>query len=175
MSDAPARCAVHPARPADDECPVCGRPRCGADAAAAPGGGCLACRGSTAVVTRPPVDLRAVVGAAAVCGLVVVPGAGVASEYVDAGVMGYVVPVVFGIVLGIAAEWGAGRARGVPIRVVAVAFALLGAGYSFRFVPGGVSPFSPFGDVVWTYLGAATGAWLWTVPPKRRPVPEGAE
>src|SRR5436190_9881471 len=39
------RCAVHPARPAVDRCPVCGRPRCGADARSAPGGGCLQCGG----------------------------------------------------------------------------------------------------------------------------------
>src|SRR3954452_16077883 len=38
-----SRCAVHPARRAVDDCPVCGRPRCGTDAVAFGRSGCPAC------------------------------------------------------------------------------------------------------------------------------------
>ncbi len=171
MSEAAERCAVHPARPALDDCPVCDRPRCAADAGAAPGGGCLACEGSTAPPTRPPVGLRALAGAGVAAHLTTLLASLIASEYVDSGVVGYLTPVVLGIIVGVADEFCARLARGWPIRILAVSYALVGAGYSLTFVPGRPSPFTPFGKVWWSYAGAALGAWLWTVPPPRRPVP----
>ena len=59
------QCAVHPSRPAVDDCPVCGRPRCGADVAAV-ATGCLGCVSETAApvaTVRPPGDLERLVRA----------------------------------------------------------------------------------------------------------------
>ena len=163
-----ARCAVHPARPAADDCPVCGRPRCAPDAAAAPGGGCVACQGRSDAAGPPPVDLRALAGAAVAAHLTSIVGGVVCSEYVDVTFFEIVVPAVLGIACGAAAEFGARRARGWQLRALAVLYALLGTALAYVAVPGPGSPFTPLADVVPSYAGAVLGAWLWTAPPRRR-------
>ena len=95
-----------------------------------------------------------------------------ASEYVGAHIFSVVTPALLGVACGIAATAAARPAqrsrRGLAVRGVAVLYALLGTAWSFRLVIGGASPFSPAGQVLPPYLAAALGAWLWTVPPRRR-------
>lgn len=170
------RCAVHPSLPSYDTCPVCRRPRCAADAQAAPGGGCVACQGVRARKGPPPLDLRALVGAGVVCGLVTPVAGLISSEYVAAGVVGLAAPLFVGVVLGIAAEAGARKKRGRALRLMAVLYAVLAIatgldqplaiGSAFRMgymaEVGGVS----YPAVPVSYLLAGVGAWLWTAPPR---------
>jgi hypothetical protein len=160
------RCAVHPGLPAHDTCPVCGRPRCEADAHVAPGGGCLACEGRRGRPGPPPLDLRALVGAACLSGLVAVPAGLVASEYVGAGFVGWVVPVFTGIVVSIAAEAGAGKRRGPALRLLAAAYSVLAVALGLGDSRASGSPFSPVLRVLGLYALAAVGSWLWTAPPR---------
>lgn len=168
------RCAAHPGRPAVDECPVCNAPRCGNDAAAAPGGGCLACQGEAAAdAVRPgEVPLREGLVRAALAALpVAVAGGAVTSEYVGTGLFGIVTPFLVGVVCGAVAVAAAGRVprpRGLAaVRLVGVLLALIATAYGFRFVVGGEDPFGPAGSRIGPYAAAAAGAWLWTVPPRR--------
>ena len=157
-----SRCVVHPSRPAYDDCPTCGRARCFADAEQAPGGGCLVCLGTPdADRRRPKPDLRAVVGAACLAHLAAFGAAAIGAQYVDVKWFSTIVPFIGGIVCGAAAERGAGRARGLVIRLVAVGYAVLGAAMAFRLVPGEPTRWEPL-----PYLAAAAGAWLWTAPPR---------
>jgi len=99
-------------------------------------------------------------------------GGQVASEYVGAKVFSIVTPALVGVACGIAAI-AAGRIRPrehgyTLLRLIAVLYAVIGTGYGFRFVVGHQDPFGPAGQVVPPYLGAALGAWLWTLPPRRR-------
>ncbi|MDQ1713783.1 MAG: hypothetical protein QOE45_3233 [Frankiaceae bacterium] len=160
------RCAVHPGLPATDTCPVCARPRCAADALAALGGGCLACEGRRGRPGPPPADLRALVGAACVSGLVAVPTGLVASEYVGAGFVGWVVPVFAGIVVSIAAEAGAGKRRGLALRLLAAGYSVLAIALGLAQPRAAGSPFTPVGRVLGLYALAAFGSWLWTAPPR---------
>jgi hypothetical protein len=161
-----ARCAVHPMLPAYDACPVCERPRCEHDATLAPGGGCLACEGRRGRPKPPPADLRALAGAGVVCGLVIVPTGFVSSEYVGAGLVGYVVPLFVGIVVSMAAEAGAGKARGTPLRAVAAVYSVLAIAVGLRLPRAAGSPFSPVLRVLVLYVLAAVASWLWTLPPR---------
>jgi hypothetical protein len=101
-------------------------------------------------------------------------GGVVASEYVGAHIFSVVTPALLGVACGTAAtaaarrRGGSGGGRSRAVRAVAVLYALLGTAWSFRFVTGGSSPFSPAGQVLPPYLAAALGAWLWTMPPRRR-------
>lgn len=180
MTAGPTRCAAHPARPALDACPGCGRPRCAADAAG--GDRCAICAGASAVV---PAPARGTTEALARTGLAALPvtlaGAAVVSEYVGSTLFQWATPFLLGVAVGAATLFAAGR--GVAgsalrwVRAAAVVYALVGAGYSYRFVPGGGDPFAPAGTVLPGYLAAAAGAWLWTVPrrPRRRVSrPDGA-
>lgn len=178
MPPAPAaraeRCAVHPARPAVDHCPRCGAPRCGSDAAAAPGGGCLACHGGAATdpaVVEVPV-VEGLVRAALAALPVSVVGGAITSEYVGTGAFAVITPFLVGVACGAVAVAAAGR---VPrpaglrwVRLIGVLFALIGTAYGYRFVVGGEDPFGPAGSRIGPYVAAAVGAWLWTVPPRRR-------
>jgi hypothetical protein len=162
------RCAVHPARPSIGHCPVCAEPRCAADAGDT-GGSCLVCCGvPVGAADANPVTLRALAGAGLLATPVVLLGGGIASEYVDAHLFSLAVPAVLGVVVGLATERGAGPARGLPLRLLAVFYAVLGAAYGFWFEPGTGSPFHPVGRVLPPYLLAAAAAWLWTVPPRVR-------
>ena len=131
------RCAVHPSRPAVDECPVCGRPRCGADVAAV-AIGCLGCGRETAApvqTVRPAGDLERLVRATLAAYAVALLGGPVGSEYVGATVFEYLGPFVVGMICGGAATRAAhtnGRGQlGTAVRAIAAAVALLGVAFSF--------------------------------------------
>src|SRR3954469_17645470 len=87
------RCAVHPSRRAADVCPVCERPRCGADVAAYAGQGCAACIATAVPPPRPPVGERLLRGALASLG-VAVAGGWVAAQYVDTQRFSLVAPAL---------------------------------------------------------------------------------
>ncbi|MBK5308135.1 MAG: hypothetical protein JJD92_15725 [Frankiaceae bacterium] len=167
------RCAVHPSRPAVDACPVCDRPRCGADAAAV-SIGCLGCAGDAVAevsTVRPPGDLERLVRAALAAYVVGLVGGLVASEYVGATVFAYLGPFVVGVTCGGAATRAArtdGRGLlGTRVRTVGAVLAVLGIALSF-VVEGslGVLELSP--DVLLPYAAAVAGALLWTMPPRPR-------
>jgi hypothetical protein len=161
------RCAVHPSRPAVDVCPVCGRPRCGADASEALGGGCRACRGNAGETDigrflRSPAE-RLIAGslAAFVLGLI---GAVIASEYVGAQGFAEIVPFLVGLACSAGAAMAArtsGKGRlDLGVRFIGAIAAVLATALSFRLVPGGQSPFTPLRDVGLPYLAAIVGAAL---------------
>lgn len=165
----PQRCAAHPGRPAVDACPLCARPRCGADAAAARGGGCEVCRGAARVPAHRPAGrrellVRGVLGA----NLTAVVWGFVEAEYVQAGVFQYLAPLVLGAFTGGVAMAAAGHPRGTVgtrLRLAAVGYALLGCAFGF-VLEGTFRPLSTASDVLVPYLLAAAGCWLWTLPPK---------
>ena len=168
MATEDVRCAVHPSLPSVDSCPVCDRARCAADAALAPGGGCLACEGSRA--TRPgppPLELRGLVGAACVSGIVAVPVGFLASQYVGAGAVGWAVPAITGIVVAIAAEAGAAKQRGPALRYVAMLYSVLAVAVGLHDprAAGSIVGLRPLAY----YVLAALGAYLWTMPPRVAP------
>lgn len=170
------RCAVHPGSPSYDACPVCARPRCAADAAAAPGGGCVACQGVRTRGGPPPLDPESLVRAAVMCGLVAPLAGLIASEYIGAGIVGVIVPFFVGIVLGIVAEAGARKRRGRALRLLAVLYSVvalatgldypLALGSAFRFGATAEAGGVPYPIVPVSYAMAALGAWVWTAPPK---------
>jgi len=162
---ADVRCAAHPARPAVDECPVCGRPRCGADAARAPGGGCLQCGGVAQQAPAPPSATQqaahVIAGglAALLLGELLAP---VVSEYVGAKGFAEITPFLLGLACAAAAAIAArthGRGRvDVAVRCLGGVAAVLGTAFAFRLVPGGQSPFHPAGTVLPPYVCAIAGA-----------------
>lgn len=183
------RCAVHPVRPAVDACPVCGRLRCGPDAAEAPGGGCGGCggsaegrgsaggrqggrrRGGGGVAQATECLVRGAL-AAQVAGLL---GGVVAAQYVEAGLFAYLTPFVVGVLCGAAAQAAAGGARrgrvAVGVRALSAVVAVLGVGLGF-LLEGSRSPLGsdPLDSaVLLPYLAAVAGALLWTAPPRARP------
>jgi hypothetical protein len=167
------RCAVHPGLPAYDACPVCERPRCAADAAAAPGGGCRACEGRAGRTAPPPVDLATLVRAGVCCGLVAPLAGLVASEYVGAGIVGWVVPAFVGIVVAMVAEAAARKRRGQVLRWLAVAYSVVAIAVGLADPRAAGSPFTPVGRVLGQYVVAAAAAWYWTAPPRPKKRPAG--
>ena len=168
---APSRCAVHPGRPAVDACPVCGRPRCAADAVAPD---CAVCRTRAPRpdrVRRTARDRELLVRAALASNAVAVAMGYVVAEYVQAEGFQYAAPVILGLMCG----WAATSAAGSPgpgvlanrVRLVCVVYALLGTALGF-VLEGTYGVFSTASDVWLPYLGAVAAAWLWTTPPKRR-------
>lgn len=179
----PPRCAVHPARPAVDVCPVCNRDRCGADAAQAVGGGCRACRGDPggAPPSHPPRGVPAgplerLVRAGLAAYTVGILGGIVASEYVGATVFSYLGPFVVGVVCGGAALKAAGtdgRGRfGARVRGIGALYALLGVALSFVDEQS-QHVLSLRLDVLGGYAAAIAGALLWTMPPRQRRAGQG--
>lgn len=160
------RCAIHPGSPSYDTCPVCDRPRCAADATLAPGGGCLACQGAKPRKGPPPLDLRGLAGAGVASGLVTPLLGLISSEYVGAGFVGWVVPFLVGIVMGMVAEAGARKQRGLALRVLAVVYAVMAIATGLDHPLASGSAFTPVPRVLALYTLAGVGAWLWTVPPK---------
>jgi hypothetical protein len=168
-----ARCAVHPSRPAVDSCPVCDRPRCGADAASV-AVGCLGCAGETerwAPAHRQAGDVERLVRASLASYAVAMLGGPIGSEYVGATVFEYLGPFVVGVVCGGAATRAAGTdghgRTGRAVRWLAAAFAVLGVAFSFVLEQSqDVLSASP--DVLLPYAAAVAGALLWTMPPRRR-------
>ena len=166
------RCAAHPGRPAVDDCPVCGRPRCGADLQG--GQGCTLCRaadveGAGLPVRRkaPPSELlvRAMLAASAVA----IGWAYVTSEYVGSDVFQYLSPGVLGILCGGAATAAAATPRrgrlATRVRAIGVLYAVLGSGLGF-LLEGTYRPDQLTGDVLIAYAIAALAAWVWAAPPK---------
>ncbi len=145
------------------------------DATAAPGGGCLSCRGvggAPGVAGPGPTTLEHVVRGGLAAFLVAVLGGVVATQYVGAKVFSIVVPALVGVACGAAAVAAASAPpRSVAatlVRAGAIVAAVLGTAYGFRLVVGGGSAVSPLGTVLPPYAAAATGAWVWTMPPRRR-------
>ena len=171
------RCGVHPVRRAVDRCPVCDRPRCAADAAAAPGGGCPACSGvrpGEEPPARQPLPLlEAVVRAALAAQAVALLGGVVAAEYVDAQLFAYLTPFVVGVLTGAAAQAASGGVRTGPVaarvRGVAGVYAVLGVALGFALER---SKDVLDSSTLLPYLAAVAGVVLWTLPPKPRPPAE---
>jgi hypothetical protein len=160
------RCAVHPARPAVDDCPVCGRPRCGTDAQTAPGGGCLSCRGGTPGAEAAPGSWRRdairLITATLVALLLAELLAPVVSEYVGAHAFAEITPFLLGLACAAAAAivartHGHGRLD-IAARAIGAVAAVLGTALAFRLVPGQQDPFGPAGTVVPPYASAILGA-----------------
>jgi len=91
----------------------------------------------------------------------------VGQQYVEVRYFSLLVPAGVGILCAVAAERGAGRARGVWVRLVAVLYAVLSTVLSF-VLEGSADLISPIGTVGPPYLAAALGAWLWTQPPSAK-------
>jgi hypothetical protein len=165
------RCAVHPSRRAADVCPVCDRPRCGADAASFRSSGCAACVVMTRPgATAPPSErlVRAALSALAVAFV----GAWVAAQYVDTQWFGLVAPALVGLACAWAASTAAGRPRPGGVLVVAAVTGVLATALSDRLVPGGQNLFLPPSHRLPPYVAAVLGALAWPVlfpPPKPRP------
>lgn len=162
------RCVAHPGRPAVDRCPVCDRPRCGADTT---GRGCAVCRGTSTEASRRPASagelvVRAVLaahGAALVAGVVL-------AQYPGSPVFQYAAPAVGGAAVGAAATAAAGEPRGPVlqrVRALAVVYAVLAAGFGF-VLDGTYGVLDLDQAVLIPYLVAGACAWLWTRPPKPR-------
>lgn len=164
------RCAVHPSRRAADLCPVCDRPRCGADAARFQAAGCAACVHTSR--PRPPAPkvermLRAALAALAVAYV----GAWVAAQYVDTQWFGLIAPGLVGLACAWAASSAAGRPRPGVVLGVAAVTGILATALSDRLVPGGQNLFLPVSHRLPPYLAAVVGALAWPVlfpPPKPR-------
>ena len=177
MPTAAARCAAHPGRPALDTCPVCDRPRCGADAgtrwygAGGSGEGCAVCRGAQQAQGHVPAPrLELLVRGALAANLVAVVMAFVVAEYVQATFFEYAAPAVLGAFVGGTALAAAGQPRGTDgtrMRLVAVGYTLLGCAFGF-VKEGTFGALSTSTDVLVPYLVAVAACWLWTLPPKAR-------
>jgi hypothetical protein len=168
------RCAAHPSRPAVDRCPVCERPRCGADEAL--GHGCTVCGGGSAARRHPAADDRELLVRAglAASGAAIAWGY-VTAEYVGADLFKYLSPAVLGVLCGGAATAAAASPRrgrlATRVRLLAVLYAVLGAGLGF-LLEGTYEPVSGNIEVLLPYAIAAAAAWFWTAPPgKRQPKP----
>jgi hypothetical protein len=176
LADVAVRCAAHPSRPAVDACPVCGRPRCGADQLSAPGGGCTVCQGldqrPARSRRRPAGERELLVRAALAADAAAISWGYVTAEYVGAGLFGYLSPAVLGVLCGAAATAAAGSPRSGQllrrVRLVAVLLALLGAGLGF-VLEGTYGVLSASPDVLLPYVISGAAAWLWTAPPRSAP------
>jgi hypothetical protein len=169
---------MHPSRPAVDTCPVCERPRCGADAASV-AVGCLGCATETErwlPARRQPGDVERLVRASLAAYGVAMLGGPIGSEYVGATVFEYLGPFVVGVVCGGAATRAAGTNGHGPVgravRGLAAVFAVLGVAFSF-VLEQSHDPLSGSPDVLLPYVAAAAGALLWTMPPRRRSSGQG--
>lgn len=157
-----------------DACPVCGRPRCGADAAEPLGGGCQVCHGTVVDVRRvPPGTRELVVRGVLAANLMAVLWGFVEAEYVQASFFQYLAPVVLGAFTGgvtmAAAQHPRGR-LGQRLRLAATAYAVLGCAFGF-VKEGTFGALSSSTDVLVPYLLAAVACWGWTTPPKAKRAP----
>jgi hypothetical protein len=171
-----ARCAAHPSRLAVDTCPVCRRPRCGADQQL--GEGCAVCRAASAdaVPARRAIPQQELLVRGALAGYgMAVAWAYVTAEYVGAGLFQYLSPVLLGILCAGAAMSAAGSPRsGVlaqRVRLAGAVWSLLGAGLGF-LLEGTYEPASLHVHVLLPYVIAVAAAWLWNAPPKAKKRPQ---
>src|SRR3954463_1829052 len=172
-----SRCAAHPARRAVDDCPVCGRPRCGADVAGCGRAGCPAC--TTAGVEAPaPARAELLVRAGLAALAVALVGGWIGTQYARNRGFSLIAPAL----VGMAAAWataaateGGNAGRRVVTGIAAVG-AVLSAALAFRvYAAGGLSPWHPAGRVLPPYVAAVVGVVAWPLlfgPPKRPRPPE---
>jgi hypothetical protein len=156
-----ARCAIHPARPAHDECPVCDRPRCWPDARAFGARGCAAC--TTPAAAAGPVAATALelLVRAGLAGLAVAyVGGWIATQYVRVHLMSLAAPAVVGLAAAFVVPRAARRIRPGAAWVVAGISALLGTALGFALTPGGQNPLHQWGVVGGPYLATLVGVVL---------------
>jgi hypothetical protein len=162
------RCVAHPGRPAVDHCPVCDRPRCGADTA---GRGCAVCGGLREPLRgRPPSARELLVRAAMACQVLALVAGVILQEYPGAPVFQYLAPAVGGAAVGASATAAAGEPRGpllTRVRVLAVVYGVLATAFGFM-LDGTYGVLDAQPAVLIPYLVAGAAAWLWTRPPRRR-------
>ena len=154
------RCAIHPARPAHDECPVCGRARCLADAQAFVAAGCPSC--AAAVPARAEAGRLELSVRAALAGLAVAyPGGWIATQYVRVHLMSLAAPAVVGLAAAFVVPRAARRLH-PPLAswIVAGLAALLGTALGFALTPGGQNPLRQWSVVGGPYLAALVGVAL---------------
>jgi hypothetical protein len=156
------RCAIHPARPAHDECPVCGRARCLADARRFAATGCPACATSGPGAAASPAGRLEPLVRAGLAGLAVAyVGGWIATQYVRVHLMSLAAPAVIGLAAAFAVPRAARLLRpSYPAWVVAAAAALLGTALGFALTPGGQNPLQHWGVVGGPYLAALAGVVL---------------
>jgi hypothetical protein len=162
------RCAAHPARPAVDACPRCGRPRCGADAS---GPGCAVCSAARSTPGgRPPAAVELLVRAVlAAYGAAVLAGM-VNSEYIGSDYFAYVAPAIAGVATGAAATAAAPARRVLRhVRIAGVALGVVAVALGF-VLEGTYDPVDLRAEVLVPYGIAGAAAWLWTAPPRRKRV-----
>lgn len=162
------RCVAHPSRPAVDHCPVCGRPRCGADASSR---GCAVCGGTGEAAPRRPASLLELLVRAMLSAHTTALLAGVVlAEYPGSPFFQYAAPAVGGAAVGAAATAGAGEPRGAVlqrVRLVAVLYAVLATAFGF-VLDGTYGVLDAKRAVLVPYVVAGLAAWLWTRPPAPR-------
>ena len=166
-----SRCAAHPARRAVDDCPVCGRERCGADAAGYGAAGCPSC--ATVKPEAPPPGLAELVVRAGLAGLAVAfVGGWIGTQYVRNRGFSLIAPAIVGIAIAWAVAAVAGHHRRRVTAAVAAVAAVLSAALAFRvYAAGGLSPLHPAGRVLPPYGAAVVGVLVWPLlfgPVKRR-------
>lgn len=162
------RCVAHPSRPAVDHCPVCARPRCGADAA---GRGCGVCGGKAQDSARRPASTLELLVRASLAAHVAALLAGVVlAEYPGSPFFQYAAPAVGGAAVSAAATAAAGEPRGAVrqrVRVVAAVYAVLATAFGF-VLDGTYGVLDVDRAVLGPYVVAGVAAWLWTRPPQPR-------
>jgi hypothetical protein len=156
------RCAVHPSRRAAGPCPVCDRPRCGADVATYADHGCAACISAAVPTPRPPIRERLLRGALASLA-VAFAGGWVAAQYVDTQWFSLIAPALVGLTCAGAGAAAAGAPRVRAVLVSSALAGVLGTALSDRLVPGGQNLFLPASHRVPPYLAAVIGAVAWPV------------
>jgi hypothetical protein len=169
-----ARCAAHPGRRAADRCPVCERPRCGADRRTFGDGGCAAC-----VTNREhdaPAGATELLVRAGLAGLAAaLLGGWIAAQYVDTAYFSIIAPGLVGLVCAWAVTTAAARLPSRMALALAGVTGILGTAISDRLVPGGQNLFLPLGHRLPPYAAAVVGAVLWPVlfgPAHRGPAQE---
>jgi hypothetical protein len=171
-----SRCAVHPARRAVDECPVCERPRCGADAVDFGRSGCPACTATAAEAPdagRAELLVRAGLAALAVAML----GGWIGTQYARNRGFSWIAPALVGMGVAWAADTAvSGQVSRRVVSLIAAVAAVLSAALAFRvYAAGGLSPLHPAGRVLPPYAAAVVGVLAWPLlfgPPKRPRPPE---
>jgi hypothetical protein len=166
-----SRCAAHPARRAVDDCPVCGRERCGADAAGYGAAGCPSC--ASARPERPSPGLAELAVRAGLAGLAVAfVGGWIGTQYVRNRGFSLIAPAIVGIAIAWAVAAAAGQQHRRVTAVLAAGASVLSAALAFRvYAAGGLSPLHPAGRVIPPYVAAVAGVVVWPLlfgPPKRR-------
>jgi hypothetical protein len=157
----PARCAIHPARPAHDECPVCDRPRCWPDASAFGAAGCPACTTPMTTAGSGPASRLELLVRAALAGLAVAyVGGWIATQYVRVHLMSLAAPAVVGLAAAFVVPRAARRIQAPLAWLVAGLSALLGTALGFALTPGGQNPLKQWGVVGGPYLAALVGVAL---------------